>query len=213
MTRADNTPGGSNDFEKLRNMTPPPSPGGSSQTAEPVLISFVLKMPGPNAKQVDQIKGSVQVLAGGEQKDVEVTDVLKKVGTEVADPALKRAGLTVKLIKVEPNTDPPPFEAARDSTKPDSQGEESFGETLTLEVTGPEESLLQVSLRAGGEDLNTGMSWSNDGEKSTYNIPTSNKIPADARLVLQVAVDQKPVTVPFEFKSVPLPAKDAKEGE
>lgn len=57
-----------------------------------------LGLPARKAGAIARLKGELQVLSGGEEKTVSVPAVRKLAGKAVEDPALKAAGITLKVL-------------------------------------------------------------------------------------------------------------------
>lgn len=105
-------------------------------------------------------------------------------GKSLDDPALKAAGLTVKVSAAKANST-----------------------SITLDLTGPLSNLSKVELLGpGGKDLinGSGVGTAGIGREQGNYLLTS---PLDATMTLRIhaITGQKDVTVPFDLKDVPLP--------
>ena len=136
------------------------------------------------AKKFD-FKGSIDVVAGGKQTDVDVGDLLgRQAGEELKDEAFKAAGFKIIL------------------------GERQKDEkTLRYEVEGDTRTLQSIRLvDASGKSIYTSISHSRSRTGGTSNlVKCSQKIPKDAKLRVTLYKGAKVVKLPFAFAGVELP--------
>ncbi|MAT16779.1 MAG: hypothetical protein CMJ46_16090 [Planctomyces sp.] len=157
-----------------------------------VEIPLSLDSPADNAKRLKRLAGSVDVLAGGEVDQINVDDVLSRLGSELNHEALEKAGVKVQ-VKGE-NSDP------------------SSNAALVLELSGELKAVLNYELLdSDGKQLRIGTSTSLTSDNTLKSesmvilFMADRELPEDSRLVLSIAAEQKPVTVAFEFNNVELP--------
>lgn len=184
------------DTEHFDDVREPQSFGFGNNEKKQSGFDVNLKLPAPSARSAKSIKllsGSLQVIAGGEKKIVEIKTLKDHYGKKLDDPALKAAGISFTLA---------------DPSKPMS-GVMSFGEkgkSLTATLEGSLDTMGEVNVvNASGEKLNMGRSWSDEGGKRMMTYDLKEQLPADAKLTIEVFPGQKILTVPFEFKDVKLP--------
>jgi hypothetical protein len=144
-----------------------------------------LGLPARSAKAVKNLKGEVQVLAGGREVVVSLPAVRKLAGRPVEDADLKAAGITLKV-----NASP--------SGKKNS---------IEAELTGDFDAIREVKvLSPDGSNKMAGSWWSESGGKRTVSYMLSEPLEDDAaRLELRIVVGQKTLSVPVEIADLALP--------
>ncbi|MAT16777.1 MAG: hypothetical protein CMJ46_16080 [Planctomyces sp.] len=152
-------------------------------------VPLVLDRPAAAATQLAKLEGSVQIMAGGEIKDVVVDNVLSKIASDVEDETLKQAGVTVKLKAREEE------EFSNEDSK------------LILEVTGDRNVIQSFKLTSPSKRyIPVGTSWGQIEDRTVVNFITPENLPEDTQLVMTLAIGQEAVTVPFSFENAELPA-------
>ncbi len=157
-------------------------------------IQLMLQRPPSAAKRLQVLEGSLQLMTGGERKQVTVEGIAEKVGEALSDPVLEEAGLEVQV------TDP----ADAQVTLPDAKPEQM----IAVNIQGPETAILDMDLvDAEGNELETMAAWSGgpDGTLS-YTLQAEDGLPPNVGFRWSLAVDQQRVRVPFRFEDVPLPS-------
>ena len=143
-------------------------------------IHFMLQHPDTDAALLTRCEGSVMLLTGGKRKIVTVPGVSNKLGTTLTAPALKQAGLRVKL------------------QKPDKDEVDDPAKAVSVIVNGP--GLRQLTLvDSAGSKLSMGTSSFSFGSRTTYSLESERKLRPDDKLKLVLLSGQKPVKVPFRF--------------
>ena len=144
-----------------------------------------LGLPARSAKAVKNLKGEVQVLAGGREVVVSLPAVRKLAGRPVEDADLKAAGLTLKI-----NASP--------------AGKKN---SVEAELTGDFDAIREVKvLSPDGSNKMAGSWWSESGGKRTVSYMLSEPLEDDAaRLELRIVVGQKTLSVPVEIADLALP--------
>jgi hypothetical protein len=180
--------GGDDDFEKIGAGMIHSS---NDDKKEPGFdMDIKLKVPARKAQKLPLVKGEFQIQAGGEEQVVEVKKPRSQRGKAVGDPVLEKAGLTVTV---------------KDPTK--QSGFFSGGEDdLSLEFKGDLSALDEIEvLDAEGEDASSGHMSSGSDDTKTYVMSMDKPLSDDMTVKIHLVVGLKTVTVPFEFKDVPLP--------
>lgn len=169
-----------------------PLPGAQGKPPNSVTVPLELKISAREAKTIKHLKGQLQLLAGGEKRTIQVNDLAAKQGKPVEDPALKEAGVTVRLPS-------PDDEAARFGMPAGVEG-------MTLAVRGNATAVTDARIvDADGEPV--GMGWAgfeHEGE-TLRGFHLSRPLEPTDRLELDVVVGQETITVPFDLRDVPLP--------
>ena len=144
-----------------------------------------LGLPARAAKAVRNVKGEVQVLAGGQEVTVSLPAVRKLAGKPVDNAELKAAGITLKV-----------------SASP--AGKKN---TIEAELTGDFDAVRDVKIYGpDGTNKLAGSWWSESGGKRSISYMLSEPLDDDdARLELRVVVGQKTFKVPVELADLPLP--------
>ena len=144
-----------------------------------------LGLPARSAKAVKNLKGEVQVLAGGREVTVSLPAVRKLAGKVVEDADLKAAGITLKVM-ASPT-------GKRNTVEAELSGD--FDAIRDVKIYGPD-----------GTNKMAGSWWSEAGGKRTVSYMLSEPLEDDAaRLELRVVVGQKTFNVPLEIADLPLP--------
>ena len=149
-------------------------------------IYFMLTAPTEGAEGLAELSGTLLLMAGGERKSVTApAHVLGPVENSV----FSDAGITVTLTR----------------------DEDGFGDdpeqSVSVEVKGNTAAITEVDLvDADGEPLLAGGGYSGFGDEITYFLSHSEKITDAVQLKIDMAVNQKPVEIPFAFSDVKLQA-------
>jgi len=149
-------------------------------------MELYLGIPSRKATQIKALRGEFQVMAGGEEKTVSVTKLKSLMGKSIEDPALKAAGLTIKVLD------------------PEKQGEGA--NTLALELKGNINAMKKGEiLDAAGKSFSDGnFSMGSESEQTTtYSL--SRPLDDAMMLKLHLVVGQKAVTVPVDLSDLALP--------
>jgi hypothetical protein len=174
---------GEDDFEKIDRF-----PGMRKPDAKPAGFDLGLQLAASSRKatRVKSLKGEFQVLAGGEAKQLSITKLTGLVGKTLDDPALKAAGLEVKIVN--PKDSKFPGGAARPS--------------LILEVSGNANALQKIAIvdAAGQSVSDESMTMMN-----TTHLTLNKALDDTMKLQLSLNVGQKTVTVPFDAQNIELP--------
>lgn len=141
-----------------------------------VLVELTLTLPARDAKAI-ALRGTAKLRAA-EREQVEIAKLTPS--QPISDPTLSAAGLTVGIGSIEDGM-------------------------LELELEGDIERLLEVKLMARGEDIAEGYMRTGSPGGVSYTVMFSGELPADARLVLEVAKSQTDTNLPIELEKVELP--------
>jgi hypothetical protein len=148
-------------------------------------VRLKLALPKRSAKTIKEIKGEMQVLAGGDEKVVEVKNLATQAGKSIDDPALKAAGLQIKFTK-----------AQADASKTD----------LPVEVKGDPNNIKEVEiLDASGQKINQGYSSGSFGGAEQISYMLSKPLDDTMTMKIHVLVGQKTMPVPFDLTNLELP--------
>ena len=143
------------------------------------------------AAKIARITGSLKLLTGGKVTAVTIPNARSLVGIELQHPALKAAGVKIKIVRPEPSGT-----ALGDPSK-----------TMVFQIEGKVEAILAtIMVDASGNTVRclSGFDTVAGGIKR-LSLTVRSKLPDKAGLKLAVLSDAKVVTVPFELKDVPLP--------
>ena len=138
-----------------------------------------------SAKKLKTLSGTLKLLTVKERREVIVADILNSQGKSLEHDALKSAGLSIKVARVDPK----------------SKG-------VTLEMTGNHDSLLELALvDSEGKQIEaaTMTTLLAGGTVLARALQPWAAVPPDARLKLVVGLGQQTVEVPFSFSDVALP--------
>lgn len=163
---------------------------------KPTGFDFTLTLPTPSARAAKtvSISATLEVLAGGEKKIVEVKDIKGHLGKTIEDPALKAVGVSFQILD--------PAEQTGSGFRPSANANKD----VVALISGKVEALASVHIvNKAGKKLNNSAMWSDDGNNRTITYECNEPLPADAVLQLEVWPGQKTVTVPIELKDVKLP--------
>ncbi len=161
---------------------------------------FIRLKPAPRAAaKIAKVSGSLKLLTGGKVAEVIIPNARSLIGIEVDHPALKAAGVKVKIVKpgtlkiVKPGTS---HIAWLDPSK-----------TVSFRIDGKVDAFLgAVMVDSAGRAVSCNSSVRTDGGAIRQQSLTAEKqLPAKAGLKLEVLSGAKVVTVPFELKDIPLP--------
>lgn len=154
-------------------------------------IELKLGVSARKATTIATLKGSFQVLAGGQEKVVTAKKLSTLTGKALDDPALKDAGLTITVA------DPKKAKASIFGSDPNS---------ITLQIKGDLKNLADVEiLDAKGESVSNSTMSTGEEDNKTYTYGLEQPPDDTLQLRIKVLVGQKTVNVPFELKDVPLP--------
>ena len=143
------------------------------------------------AAKISQLKGSLQVLAGGEKKTATVKKLKSLIGKQVEDPNLKAAGLEIKIL------DPEKQKGGFFSGGPNS---------LPMEIKGNLNALQEFEiLDASGEDVSSGHMSSGSDNKKTYIYDLDQPLDDTIVVKVELMVGLETITVPFDLKDIELP--------
>jgi hypothetical protein len=146
----------------------------------PVTLHFA-----PRSAKTFTLKGTIDVLVGGKQTDVDFPDVLaRKAGEELKDEALTAAGLKILMGG---------WDAKSNKLRYAIEGNNSIVKLTEL-------------VDAGGKVIKTFHGWSPSPRGGETHYRTGMpKIPKDARLRVTIYKGAKIKTLPFAFAGVELP--------
>ena len=164
--------------------------GGNEQDAAKGGFNLTLQLKNPPrvAKSVKSIKGTFTILAGGEETLVEVDDPKSQAGKMIEDPALKAAGLTLRML------------AAEDAGAMGGQ------QMIQIELTGGESVIADVQvLNAAGDDIKQGSWRSESGAKKQIGYMLSEAPDEKTVLQLKLMIGQKAIEVPIDLNDIKLP--------
>ena len=153
---------------------------------------FIRLKPAPRAAaKIAKVSGSLKLLTGGKIAEVIIPNARSLIGIEVDHPALKAAGVKVKIVKPEPSGS-----AWMQPSK-----------TVAFRIDGKVNAFLgAVMVDSAGKAVSCNSSVRTDGGAIRQQSLTAEKqLPAKAGLKLEVLSGAKVVTVPFELKDIPLP--------
>lgn len=172
--------------------------GQFEKPEDAIRLHLMLEQPPSAAERLQVLDGSLQLMTGGDRKQVTVPGIAQKVGQTLNESALQAANLNIRVI--DPNQAKVTF--------PDATPEQM----VSLVIRGPETALLDLELVDGdGTALETQAGWSGGSSSGTplsYTLQAKGSLPPDAALRLSLAVNQKRVEVPFRFEDVPLPGPE-----
>ena len=142
-----------------------------------------LRSPARRATKIVRLRGEFPVVAGGERRTVEITDLPSKSGKALDDPTLTRAGVKVwidvkKTSGVEDDTD------------------------LSFRLSGNFSAIRQAKVFDGNAEVPSG-NWYSSPDPQT--ITVGRTITKQMVLRLFVVVNEKRVAVPFDLSNIPLP--------
>lgn len=147
-------------------------------------------IPPRHAKSIKVIEGTVDILAGGEQKFIDVPIKPEMYEKPVDDPALKAIGITVTLH--DPRT---------------KTTDLSFGDGATVPVTvvGDYESIGAISVvDAAGNSIVHGSASHGFGGAILMHHFVKGDLPDGAKLRIEAWLGHRKVTVPFKFENIEL---------
>ena len=181
--------GFSNAFQSIHrfNMS---MPGEEKKQEEPKHFDLDVQLQPPprKATRLKSLKGEVQVQAGGEKQTVTLTKIPSLYGQQVQDPALKAAGLTVTVV--------------------DPKAGQSFvsGDSITIQVKGNSDVIQNADItNAAGDRISHGHFSTGFNNEKTIGYDLTQPLDDEVTMKLNLLVNQKTVTVPFELKDVELP--------
>lgn len=143
------------------------------------------------AVKIAKVTGSLKLLTGGKVTAVTIPNARSLIGIELEHPALKAAGVKIKIISPEPST-----AAWVDPSK-----------TIAFQIDGKVEAVLAASIvDASGKAVRCLPNLQTvSGGIKRLSVTAEKKLPDKAGLKLSVLGDAKVITVPFTLKDVPLP--------
>jgi hypothetical protein len=156
LTKAGDGP--SQDSDRFEDIREPMSFGFDENKPKPSGFDIELKLPTPSArsaKAIKQISGSVQVLAGGEKKVIEVKKLKSSAGKAVDDPVLKQLGVSFTLLdpsKAAPGGMMMMGEKDKSVTSWSDQGDKRVI-TYFLEKTLSDDMALQIEVWPGQKTI------------------------------------------------------------
>lgn len=145
--------------------------------------SFALRSPARRATKIVKLRGEFPVMAGGDRKMVKITDLPSRFGKFLNDPTLTQAGVKVWI------------DAKKESATNDRTD-------LLFKLSGNLSAIRQVKVFDGNNELSTGAWYSSQDPRP---IALGRAITKQTVLKLFVVVNEKRVTVPFDFSNIPLP--------
>jgi len=145
-----------------------------------------LELSSREAKKIELIKGSVK-LKTGETTDVIIDSMKSKEGSAINNKILQGCGVAIKI-------------------NPDPNGEEG-AKSVSFEAQGNLNNILAINLLdATGFKLDIISRGSHGSdERRSYTLETDTVLGEDAKIALTMVTRQQTITIPFEFKDVPLP--------
>lgn len=145
--------------------------------------------PARSATTIKTLEASVDLLTGGEEKTIEVTDIPSHYGKALEDPALKAIGLAITLKA--------PAKAK------EAQG--PAGKEVAMEIKG-DPALAKIEIvDAKGERISNGSMWNDVEGVRTISYYVEDKLPVDAKVKITCWPGQKRVTVPIKLSEIKLP--------
>lgn len=153
-------------------------------------LDVEVSSPPRKATRITSLTGQFKLLAGGKTVEVLVKDARSLAGREVDHPALKAAGLKVKIVK----------------SKLPVAGEPE--KEISYEPTGNVDALLEAELvDPAGKPIRCLRSSLQVGDRPrTYSLRAARgKLPAKAGLRLKLLSGAQVTTVPLALKDIPLP--------
>ncbi|HYO09519.1 MAG TPA: hypothetical protein VER17_11150 [Tepidisphaeraceae bacterium] len=151
----------------------------------PFTVDVKLALPPRGATRIARLRGSFQVLGGGEEKVIAIDKLKSRAGRPVDDPVLSAAGLKLEITQPDPG-------------RPAEVGLHFSGH---LDALGEDVQFAD----AQGKDVKTrhvGVTGA-EGRTATYNLGRELDDPVVVRV--PVLVGQRVETVPFDVKDVQLP--------
>ena len=185
--------------------------------------SFTLKFRNPSRKadKLTELKGEIELFVpkNDPQSIVSIDGLANWTGKPLTDPALKAAGIEVKLLTSEQQVAVRKAEQAERLAELKKQGvgeamikmaEESFdmfgggdANSIMSQIKDPNNKLIGVSFwNAQGEEIRNNGSMSSGDEKTFY---FNEKLPADTKLKVYVLSDKSVVKVPIQLANLTLP--------
>lgn len=155
-------------------------------------IDIRLEPASRKATKIVSIKGTAQVMAGGQAKVVSIGKLTTMFGKAVTDPALTAAGVKVTVL------DPKKAKAGLNFGGGDEPG-------ITLEITGPEDAIEKMEVLDGGKNVSNGSSSFGMNDKRTTTLSLEKPLNDAMTVKLHLMVGQKLVDVPIDLKDIPLP--------
>ena len=152
---------------------------------------FRLQPAARSAAKIAKVSGSLKLITGGKVTEVIIPNARSLIGIEVDHPALKAAGVKVRIVRPGPSVVP----------------WEDPAKTISFQIDGNVDAALAASMvDASGKAIDCHSSVRTDGRATRQQSLTAEKqLPAKAGLKLEVLTGAKVVTVPFELKDIPLP--------
>ncbi|QOV91514.1 hypothetical protein [Humisphaera borealis] len=136
------------------------------------------------ATTLKSVKGSLQIRAGGEKKQVVVKDVKSLAGKSIEDPALAAAKIGVKVEPAKPKSD----------------------RELALEITGDKSPIKSIEVvDAAGKVVSNGYSSFGFSGTTKYSVSLEKPLDASMSVRINMVIGQQLIDVPFEFKDLQLP--------
>jgi len=157
-------------------------PVDTGDAARPPTTFARLRSPGRRATKIVRLRGEIPVIAGGERKTVEITDLPSRFGKFLDDPTLTQAGVKVWI------------DAHKDRGA-------KFADLL-FKFSGNESAIRDFKVFEGNEEVPTGSGYGTHDPKI---ISVEHAITKQTVLRLFAVVNEKRLTVPFDLSDIPLP--------
>ncbi|MBI1373064.1 MAG: hypothetical protein GC159_10065 [Phycisphaera sp.] len=146
-----------------------------------IKVSLMLSQAPRQATKIASLEGTLK-LKSATLKDVMVGGLAGQVGKAVADPAIKAAGATVTITKVD-----------------------TASKQVEMKVTDPNDRIAEYDVvDASGNSLSNGRSSFGFNNTKTVSIDCRS-LPANAKLKLSVATSTTETDVPFKLTDIELP--------
>lgn len=142
-----------------------------------------LRSPARRAMKIARLRGEFPILAGGDRKTVEITDLPSRFGKFLNDPTLTQAGVKVWI------------DAKKESGTNDHTD-------LVFKLSGNHSAIRQVKVFDGNDEVSSGLWYSTPDPQA---ITIGRAITKQTVLRLFVVVNEKRVSVPFDLSNIPLP--------
>ncbi len=144
-----------------------------------------LELSSRDARKIELIEGSVK-LKTGKTNDIIIDSVKLKEGSTIKSKILQECGIAIKITP-----DPNKLKGAK---------------SVSFEAQGNLSSLLEIKLiDTTGFNLDIIQGWQGSNERRAYTLEADNVLGDDTILKLTTISNQQTITIPLEFKNVPLP--------
>jgi hypothetical protein len=153
------------------------------------MLDINLQPPPRNATRINQLKGEVQVLAGGERREISIKRIADGYGKAIDDPALNDAGLQITVL------DPSKTEMIM-----------SGGDSIVLQLKGKTDVVQEAQItNAAGDSISHGHASTGFGDEKLIAYELSQPLDDNVTMTLRLLVNQQTVTVPIDLADVELP--------